>query len=175
MMNDDGSRREGRWSTTRRVYKATRRLIAGSFVQALRTAARGQAVWIPAAALFAAAAAMSVANVANAQSVETAASSPSSPSANVTPAPASAPTPTPATSPAPRVARSEVGHATLAWLDLQRSNAQAAPSQPMLGDEAGLAYRRYMESFKSKIPELFGSALTQGGGQNGGGAQPPQN
>jgi hypothetical protein len=84
--------------------------------------------------------------------------------------------PTAAPAPAPRGARSEVGHATVAWLDLQRSNAQAAPPQPMLGEEAGLAYRRYMESFKSRIPDLYGSALVQGsGGQGGGAAQSPQN
>ncbi|MFM0156019.1 DUF3613 domain-containing protein [Paraburkholderia sediminicola] len=78
---------------------------------------------------------------------------------------------------APPVARSEVGHATTAWLDLQRGNSQAAPEQPMLGEEAGLAYRRYMESFKSKIPETYGSALSQGsgGGQGGSSGQPPQN
>ncbi|CAE6709291.1 DUF3613 domain-containing protein [Paraburkholderia nemoris] len=79
---------------------------------------------------------------------------------------------------APPVARSEVGHATTAWLDLQRGNSQAAPEQPMLGEEAGLAYRRYMESFKSKIPDLYGSAINQGsgGGQGGGmSGQLPQN
>ncbi|PMS29832.1 DUF3613 domain-containing protein [Paraburkholderia rhynchosiae] len=76
------------------------------------------------------------------------------------------------------VARSEVGHSTSAWLDLQRSNAQAAPVQPMPGEEAGLAYRRYMQSFRSKIPDLYGSALSQGsGGGQGGGmtGQLPQN
>ncbi|CAE6862690.1 hypothetical protein R69608_00269 [Paraburkholderia nemoris] len=78
----------------------------------------------------------------------------------------------------PSVAHSEVGHATTAWLDLQRGNSQAAPEQPMLGEEAGLAYRRYMESFKSKIPDLYGSAINQGsgGGQGGGmSGQLPQN
>ena len=76
------------------------------------------------------------------------------------------------------VTRSEVGHATTAWLDLQRGNRQAAPEQPMPGEEAGLAYRRYMESFKSKIPDLYGSAINQGsgGGQGGGmSGQLPQN
>ncbi|WP_260854224.1 DUF3613 domain-containing protein [Paraburkholderia sp. BCC1886] len=68
------------------------------------------------------------------------------------------------------VARSEVGHATLSWLDLQRSNAQAAPATPMLGAEAGLAYRRYLESFKSKIPDLYQSALGSGGSQSGSGS-----
>ena len=77
----------------------------------------------------------------------------------------------------PPVARSEVGHATAAWLDLQRSNSQAAPEQPMLGEEAGLAYQRYMGSFKSKIPQTYGSALNQGsgGGQGGMTGQLPQN
>lgn len=85
----------------------------------------------------------------------------------------------PAPAPAPaQFARSEVGHATAAWLELQRGNTQAAPIQPMLGEEAGLAYRRYMESFKSKIPDLYGSALNQGSSGQGGGApgqMPPQN
>lgn len=67
----------------------------------------------------------------------------------------------------PVVQASEVGHAARAWLDLQSSNTQAAPALPMLGAEAGLAYRRYMESFKSKIPDLYGSALNSGSGGSG--------
>lgn len=70
----------------------------------------------------------------------------------------------------PPVRASEVGHSTRAWLELQSSNAQAAPALPMLGAEAGLAYRRYMESFKSKIPDLYGSALNNGSGSGGNGA-----
>ena len=69
----------------------------------------------------------------------------------------------------PVVLVSEIGHSTRAWLDLQRSNTQAAPMLPTLGTEAGLAYRRYMESFNSKIPDLYGSALS-GGGSSGGGS-----
>lgn len=68
----------------------------------------------------------------------------------------------------PEVRASEVGHATRTWLDLQSSNTEAAPALPMLGAEAGLAYRRYMESFKSKIPDLYGSALNTGNGGYGG-------
>ncbi|WGS51774.1 DUF3613 domain-containing protein [Paraburkholderia sp. D15] len=68
---------------------------------------------------------------------------------------------------APRVRVSEVGHSTRAWLDLQSSNVEAAPAQPMLGAEAGLAYRRYMASFSSKIPALYGSALGSGSGSSG--------
>ncbi|MFM0740518.1 DUF3613 domain-containing protein [Paraburkholderia xenovorans] len=71
---------------------------------------------------------------------------------------------------APRqVDASEVGHSTRAWLDLQSSNKEAAPAVPMLGAEAGLAYRRYLESFKSKIPDLYGSTLNNSGGSVGGG------
>ncbi|WP_345813784.1 DUF3613 domain-containing protein [Paraburkholderia sp. PREW-6R] len=72
----------------------------------------------------------------------------------------------PAVQPAPRPA--EVGHATRAWLDLQSSNSEAAPALPMLGAEAGLAYHRYLESFKSRIPDLYESALSTNGG---GGSQ----
>jgi hypothetical protein len=68
----------------------------------------------------------------------------------------------------PMARASEVGHSARAWLDLQSSNTQAAPALPTLGAEAGLAYRRYMESFKSKIPDLYGSTL-KGGDSNGGG------
>ncbi|WP_025598548.1 DUF3613 domain-containing protein [Burkholderia sp. WSM2230] len=78
----------------------------------------------------------------------------------------------------PPVERSEVGHSTAAWLALQRSNAQAAAAQPMPGEEAGLAYRRYMQSFKSRIPDLYGSALNQGSGSGQGAGltgQLPQN
>ncbi|SDQ48943.1 Protein of unknown function [Paraburkholderia fungorum] len=85
-----------------------------------------------------------------------------------TPAPASVQMAAQDQPPAPRA--SEVGHSARAWLDLQRSNAQAAPALPTLGSEAGLAYRRYMESFKGKIPDLYGSALGGGGNGNGGGS-----
>ncbi|WP_409373401.1 DUF3613 domain-containing protein [Paraburkholderia megapolitana] len=77
--------------------------------------------------------------------------------------------------PAPAVPPGEVGHATKTWLELQRSNTAAAPAQPMLGEEAGLAYRRYMESFKSKIPDLYGSAVNQQGSGGGSGGQLPSN
>ncbi|WP_246174045.1 DUF3613 domain-containing protein [Paraburkholderia hayleyella] len=59
----------------------------------------------------------------------------------------------------PRVSGSEAGYAARAWLTLQSSNAAAAPALPMLGAEAGLAYQRYLDSFKTKIPALFGSSM----------------
>ncbi|MEM5385615.1 DUF3613 domain-containing protein [Paraburkholderia phymatum] len=58
---------------------------------------------------------------------------------------------------------SEIGHSTRNWLDLQRSGAAAAPALPMLGEEAGFAYQRYMDSFRTKIPASFGSSLNGGG------------
>jgi hypothetical protein len=84
-------------------------------------------------------------------------------------------------SPARRVPRaSEVGHATIGWLDLQRSDAEAGREPTMLGAEATLAYQRYLDSFKNKIPSSFGSSVGSGdsgnslqgsGYGNGGGAQ----
>jgi hypothetical protein len=64
---------------------------------------------------------------------------------------------------------SEIGHATRAWLALQRSNAEAAPAIAMTGAEATLMYRRYLDSFRTKIPAAFGSPVT-GNGSSGGGS-----
>ncbi|WP_042338104.1 DUF3613 domain-containing protein [Paraburkholderia ferrariae] len=60
------------------------------------------------------------------------------------------------------VPNSEIGHTTLAWLDLQRSNVQAAPALPMLGAEAGYAWKRYLKSFDTVIPASFGSSVDSG-------------
>ncbi|MFP6558709.1 DUF3613 domain-containing protein [Paraburkholderia sp. B3] len=60
---------------------------------------------------------------------------------------------------------SEIGHSASAWLELQRSNAQAAPALPMLGAEAGLAWRRYLKSFDTEIPASFGSSVDTGQSQ----------
>jgi hypothetical protein len=73
------------------------------------------------------------------------------------------------------VANSEVDHATNQWLALQRSNAKAAPAQPMLGAEASLAYKRYLESFNSKIPDFYGSAMGQASSGSSQGGTLPQN
>lgn len=64
----------------------------------------------------------------------------------------------------------QVGDATSAWLQLQRSAAEGSEPQPMLGAEATAAYRRYLESFNSKIPPFFASSLQsqQGSGPGGG-------
>ncbi|MBN3851517.1 DUF3613 domain-containing protein [Paraburkholderia sp. Ac-20342] len=93
------------------------------------------------------------------------------------PASAQTDSPTAGTTPAvqaaqPKVRASEVGHSTLAWVDMQRSNEQAAPALPMLGAEAGLAYKRYLNSFNNKIPEWYGSTLgsSSGSGGSGGGS-----
>ncbi|WP_321815774.1 MULTISPECIES: DUF3613 domain-containing protein [unclassified Paraburkholderia] len=78
---------------------------------------------------------------------------------------------------AAKVSNTEIGHSTHAWLELQRSNAAAAPAQPMLGAEAGYAWQRYMKSFETPIPASFGSTMQSGGaqgssssGSSGGGA-----
>lgn len=65
---------------------------------------------------------------------------------------------------------SEIGHSAHAWLELQSSNAQAAPALPTLGAEAGYAYDRYLNSFKTPIPASFGSSVQSGssGGQGSG-------
>jgi Protein of unknown function (DUF3613) len=52
-----------------------------------------------------------------------------------------------------------VGTATQQAFDLQRSGAMAAPAQPMLGDEASVAYERYLKSFSQPIPVFFSSSL----------------
>jgi hypothetical protein len=52
-----------------------------------------------------------------------------------------------------------VGSATQQALDLQRSGSHAAPAQPMAGDQASLAYDRYLKSFSQPIPVFFGSSL----------------
>ena len=70
---------------------------------------------------------------------------------------------------------SEIDHSTSEWLALQRSNTAAAPARPMLGAEAGLAYKRYLESFNSKIPEFYGSSVSQASGSGSQGGGLPQN
>lgn len=64
---------------------------------------------------------------------------------------------------------SEIGHATETWLALQRDNRAAGPDLPMLGEAASLAYRRYLDSFKNKIPESMGSPVNAGVGVAPGG------
>lgn len=77
-----------------------------------------------------------------------------------------------------RTGGSDVGSATTAWLDLQRTNAAAAPALPTPGAQARLAYERYMNSFRTKIPASFGSTLSGVGSagridySNVGSAQP---
>lgn len=71
-----------------------------------------------------------------------------------------------------------IGDTTRAWLELQRSNAAGAPALAMPGAQATLAYERYMNSFRTKIPASFGSALSDSSGgrwadysNSGGGGQ----
>lgn len=74
----------------------------------------------------------------------------------------------------------EIGRATRTWLELQRTNAAAAPALPMPGAQATLAYQRYMNSFTGRIPESFGSTLSGASAASrsdytnaGAGATPP--
>jgi hypothetical protein len=73
---------------------------------------------------------------------------------------------------------SDVGEATSAWLAVQRGNTAAAPALPTPGAQATLAYERYMNSFRTRIPASFGSTLSggnsgaRGGYTNVGAAQP---
>ncbi|WP_322066190.1 DUF3613 domain-containing protein [Burkholderia ubonensis] len=62
-----------------------------------------------------------------------------------------------------------IGRSTDAWLALQRDNRAAGPDLPMLGDAASLAYQRYLDSFKNRIPDSMGSPLGSGGGASSGG------
>lgn len=65
----------------------------------------------------------------------------------------------------------QVGDAAKEWLQLQSSGAEASEPLPMLGAEATAAYRRYLDSFNSKIPPFFASSLqSQQGSSQGGGA-----
>lgn len=63
---------------------------------------------------------------------------------------------------------SEIGHATGTLLDLQRSNRAAAAPQPIDGAAGTLAYQRYIDSFKTPIPQWFGTMSASGGGSSGG-------
>ncbi|MET3216902.1 UNVERIFIED_ORG: hypothetical protein ABIC48_004680 [Burkholderia territorii] len=63
---------------------------------------------------------------------------------------------------------SEIGHATSALLDLQRSNRAAATPQPIDGAAGTFAYQRYIDSFKTLIPQWFGTMSASGGGNGGG-------
>ena len=66
-------------------------------------------------------------------------------------------------------AQQPVGSTTRALLEIQRSGAQAGPGLSMSGEQAALAYERYLASFRYSIPEFFtsqatGSALRGGSG-----------
>ncbi|MPV70406.1 DUF3613 domain-containing protein [Burkholderia sp. BE17] len=69
---------------------------------------------------------------------------------------------------------SEIGHATNALLAFQRDDHAAGPALPMLGDAASLAYQRYLESFKHKIPESMGSPVNSNGSGSSGGQSSSQ-
>lgn len=47
------------------------------------------------------------------------------------------------------------GAETRAWLQLQSSGEQAAPSPRQPGDAASRSYRRYLKSFERPIPDSY--------------------
>ncbi len=61
-----------------------------------------------------------------------------------------------------------IGNATHALLTMQSSNASAAPEHAGGGEEATLAYRRYLDSFKHPIPTFFSSSTGKANGASGG-------
>ncbi len=89
---------------------------------------------------------------------------PASAPANVLP-PTTSPFQATPTTPDAAPAHREVGDATRALLRLQAAGTYAAPARPMRGDQAGLAYQRYLESFKYPIPERFDVNLKQSQGE----------
>lgn len=63
-----------------------------------------------------------------------------------------------------------IGYTTRQLLQIQTSGSQAGQSLPMLGDEATVAYRRYMESFNHPIPEFFQSTVNKNGSGSSSGS-----
>lgn len=54
----------------------------------------------------------------------------------------------------------EIGAATSALLELQRSGAAAGKAQPVSGDVASRSYQRYLEAFTQPLPESKDSAAS---------------
>ncbi|MEJ0004685.1 MAG: DUF3613 domain-containing protein [Pararobbsia sp.] len=54
---------------------------------------------------------------------------------------------------------------------LQRGGTQSVPVRPMSGEEASLAYDRYMQSFTQPIPVFFGSSLKSSSDSGASGSQ----
>ncbi len=62
----------------------------------------------------------------------------------------------PATAEGGKRAKVEIGARTSQWLDTQREGRSAGNLLPIPGAEAGLSYRRYIESFGKPIPDQLG-------------------
>lgn len=61
-----------------------------------------------------------------------------------------------------------VGDATRRLLQLQASGVAAAPALPQLGQPAGAAWQRYLQSFAHPIPQFFDSTVPSGTGGGSG-------
>lgn len=71
-------------------------------------------------------------------------------------------------------AESAVGSSTRAWLELQRSNAQAGRSHPVPGEVAAAIWQRHVDSFRLSASVAGSpppSAVTGGSGRSGNAAR----
>jgi len=75
-----------------------------------------------------------------------------------------APTPSPALDDAATYNPAQFGDTTRHVLQLQVDGSLAGKRLPMLGDEAGASYQRYLKSFEHPIPEFFQTTVAQNTG-----------
>ncbi len=80
--------------------------------------------------------------------------------------PGDAPQPVPVTDAAPadggNAGPARIGDATRALLELQRGSR--GPARPIPGEQAGLSYQRYLDSFRQPIPDALASTVQRGQG-----------
>jgi hypothetical protein len=72
------------------------------------------------------------------------------------------PAPVPTDPAAVAVSPARIGDATRQLLSLQRN--ATGPDRPIPGEQAGLSYQRYLDSFKHPIPERMGSSISSTSG-----------
>ena len=63
------------------------------------------------------------------------------------------------------VAAVQIGMATEAVLDLQRSQLSAAPMRPLQGEQASRAYQRYLDSFRQPMPATAADGVASSSGK----------
>ena len=72
------------------------------------------------------------------------------------------PVPAPTSAVAAAAEPVRIGDATRQLLSMQRN--AAGSDRPIPGEQAGLSYQRYLDSFKHPIPERTGSSISSTGG-----------